>query len=183
VFVGSGIRYDMVLADKQHGIEYLGEVVQHHTSGQMKIAPEHADSKILYLMGKPAVKSLTQFKTTFEKLTREAGKKQFLTYYFIAAYPGSSDREMKKLHDFTTKELHLNPEQVQVFTPTPSTYASVMYYTEEDPFTGQPLFVEKNLTRKQKQKDIITTKTDHPVRYPLVKTPNSRSRRDPHGHQ
>ncbi len=159
VFVGSGIRYDMVLADKQHGLEYLKEIVQHHTSGQMKIAPEHADSRILYLMGKPAVKSLSQYKDAFEMLTREAGKKQFLTYYFIAAYPGCSDREMKKLHDYTIQELHLNPEQVQVFTPTPSTYASVMYYTEEDPFTGQPLFVEKNLNRKQKQKDMVTSKS------------------------
>lgn len=181
VFVGSGIRYDMVLADRTHGLDYLKEVVQHHTSGQMKIAPEHADPKVLHLMGKPAVNSLIQFKSTFDKLSQEAGKNQFLTYYFIAAYPGCSDREMKKLHEYASQTLHLNPEQVQVFTPTPSTYASVMYYTEKDPFTGQPIFVEKNLARKQKQKEIITLKTAAPTRHTMMNPPNSPPRRDPHG--
>lgn len=180
VFVGSGIRYDMVLADKQHGLEYLKEVVQHHTSGQMKIAPEHADPKVLYLMGKPAITSLTQFKTTFDRLSHEAGKEQFLTYYFIAAYPGCSEREMKKLHDFTTQSLHLNPEQVQVFTPTPSTYASVMYYCEQDPFTGQPLVVEKNLSRKQKQKDIVTEKSLS-APHTAHALPNFHSMKEAHG--
>ncbi len=180
VFVGSGIRYDMVLADKQHGLEYLKEVVQHHTSGQMKIAPEHADPRVLYLMGKPAVTSLTQFKATFDRLSHEAGKEQFLTYYFIAAYPGCSEREMKKLHDFATQSLHLNPEQVQVFTPTPSTYASVMYYCEQDPFTGQPLFVEKNLSRKQKQKNIVTAKY-LPAPHSELAKPNFHPMKEAHG--
>jgi len=164
VFVGSGIRYDMVLADKAHGLTYLKEVVEHHTSGQMKIAPEHANPVILSLMGKPSVKSLTEFKAAFDKLTHEAGKEQFLTYYLIAAYPGSNDREMKGLKEFTSRALRVSPEQVQVFTPTPSTYASVMYYTEKDPFTGEKLFVEKNLQRKQHQKEIVTEKTPMPHR-------------------
>ncbi len=177
VFVGSGVRYDMVLADKQHGFNYLQEVVQHHTSGQMKIAPEHADAKVLALMGKPAVKSLLQFKEAFDKLSKEAGKNQFLTYYFIAAYPGCSEREMKKLHDYTSQALHLNPEQVQVFTPTPSTYASVMYYTEQDPFTGQPIFVEKNLSQKQKQKDLVTGQGMSPRRATPTRTKYSPKKR------
>jgi len=132
-------------------------------------------------MGKPAVNSLIQFKSAFDNLSQEAGKNQFLTYYFIAAYPGCSDREMKKLHDYASQTLHLNPEQVQVFTPTPSTYASVMYYTEKDPFTGQPIFVEKNLARKQKQKEIITPKTNLPVRHAAMNTTHSQIKRDPHG--
>jgi uncharacterized radical SAM protein YgiQ len=155
VFVGSGIRYDMVLADKAHGLEYLTEVVHHHTSGQLKIAPEHMDPMILHLMGKPTNSTLTRFKSEFDRLSREAGKKQFLTYYLIAAYPGCSDREMRKLKEFAVHELKVLPEQVQVFTPTPSTYASVMYYTEQDPFTGKPIFVEKSLKRKEHQKHIV----------------------------
>ena len=159
-FVGSGIRYDMVIADKEHGLDYLKEVTRFHTSGQMKIAPEHTEPVILELMGKPSNRSLTQFKESFDRISQEANKKQFLTYYLIAAYPGCSDREMRNLKNFVTRELHISPEQVQVFTPTPSTYASVMYYTEQDPFTGKPLFIEKNLQRKEKQKEILTDKPD-----------------------
>ncbi len=156
VFIGSGIRYDMVVADRIHGTDYLREVAQHHTSGQMKVAPEHSEPSVLRMMGKPPVDSLLKFKRAFEELSHESGKNQFLTYYLIAAYPGCSDIEMKKLHQFTSQTLKLNPEQVQIFTPTPSTYASVMYYTEKDPFTGTPIFVEKHLQRKETQKEIIT---------------------------
>lgn len=166
VFVGSGIRYDMVLADRKNGLQYLREVVQNHTSGQMKIAPEHTEPVILRLMGKPGIGSLTRFKAEFERLSREAGKKQFLTYYLIAVYPGSSDREMKKLRDYAIRELKALPEQVQVFTPTPSTYASLMYYTERDPFTGEPLYVEKNLKLKETQKEIVVGNRTPPHRSP-----------------
>ena len=159
VFVGSGIRYDMVLADKQSGLAYLKEIVAHHTSGQLKVAPEHADPYVLKMMGKPTVGSLLKFKKMFEKLTYEAGKDQYLTYYLIAAYPGSSDREMKQLKEFVTNKLRLTPEQVQIFTPTPSTYASVMYYTEQDPFTGETIFVEKNTSQKVAQKELIAKPT------------------------
>jgi uncharacterized radical SAM protein YgiQ len=161
-FVGSGIRYDMILADKTSGLDYLREVVEFHTSGQLKIAPEHSEPAVLRLMGKPPLDSITRFKAEFDNMSRAAGKKQYLTYYLIAAYPGSSDREMKKLRDFASRELKVLPEQVQVFTPTPSTYASVMYYTEKDPFTGAPLFVEKNLKRKEQQKEIVVL--DRPVK-------------------
>jgi uncharacterized radical SAM protein YgiQ len=160
-FVGSGIRYDMVLADKTSGLDYLREIVQFHTSGQLKIAPEHSEPAVLRLMGKPPVGSITRFKETFDRLSKAAGLKQFLTYYLIAAYPGSSDREMRMLRDFASRELKVHPEQVQVFTPTPSTYASVMYYTERDPFTGEALFVEKNLKRKEQQKETVVV--DRPV--------------------
>ncbi len=156
VFVGSGIRYDMVMADQACGLIYMKELVNHHVSGQLKVAPEHTDPFILQMMGKPSPLSLNQFKRKFEEYSKEAGKNQFLTYYLIAAYPGCSDREMKKLKEYATSQLHISPEQVQVFTPTPSTYASVMYYTEKDPFTGKPIFVEKDLKRKVVQKEIIT---------------------------
>jgi uncharacterized radical SAM protein YgiQ len=156
VNVGSGIRYDMVLADRQCGMEYLEEIVGYHTSGQLKVAPEHTDAAVLSLMGKPSPESLLKFRDKFITLSRKAGKEQYLTFYLIAAYPGCSEREMKSLRRFVSSKLQVNPEQVQVFTPTPSTYASVMYYTEKDPFTGQPLFVEKNLHRKALQKEIVT---------------------------
>lgn len=157
VFVGSGIRYDMVMADKQNGLNYLKEIVTHHTSGQLKVAPEHADPFVLKMMGKPPVRSLLNFKESFETLTRQAGKEQYLTYYLIAAYPGCSDAGMKRLKEFVSTKLHLTPEQVQIFTPTPSTYASVMYYTEKDPFTDAPIFVEKSISGKVAQKEIVTS--------------------------
>lgn len=158
VFVASGIRYDLLLSDKTSGQAYLEEIAEHHVSGQLKIAPEHTDPAVLSLMGKPDTKSLTEFKTKFDAASKKYSKKQFLTYYFIAAYPGCSDLEMKKLRDFSSQVLKVTPEQVQVFTPLPSTYASIMYYTEKDPFTGKRIFVEKGLAKKQRQKDLLTQK-------------------------
>ncbi len=156
VFVSSGIRYDMVLADRKSGLPYLRELVRHHVSGQMKVAPEHIDQAILQRMGKPGVKPLLEFKRQFDQMNREEGKQQFLTYYWIAAYPGCSEAEMQLVRKFASLKLKIHPEQVQVFTPTPSTYASLMYYTERDPFSGEKLFVEKDAGRKDRQKRIVT---------------------------
>jgi uncharacterized radical SAM protein YgiQ len=158
VFVASGIRYDLVLADQDHGSAYLEEVVTHHVSGQMKIAPEHTENRVLARMGKPGSDQLVQFKRLFDQISEKAGKTQFLTYYLIAAYPGCNEEDMQCLKHFTSQKLHINPEQVQVFTPIPSTYASLMYYTEMDPFTRQPLFVEKDPVRKERQKAIVIEK-------------------------
>ncbi len=158
VFVASGIRYDLVLADRSHGEDYLREIVEHHVSGQMKIAPEHTQGHVLNLMGKPGSDTLLRFKEKFDRFSEEAGKNQFLTYYLIAAYPGCTEKDMLNLKQFASQKLRVNPEQVQIFTPTPSTYASVMYYTEMDPFTRQPVFVEKDPRRKERQKDIVTSK-------------------------
>jgi uncharacterized radical SAM protein YgiQ len=158
VFVASGLRYDLVLADEEHGLPYLREVVEHHTSGQMKIAPEHTQDHVLHRMGKPGKGILLQFKDLFYKLTKAAGKKQFLTYYLIAAHPGCTEGDMKALKRFASRHLKINPKQVQIFTPTPSTYSSLMYHTEMDPFTGEKLFVEKELGKKQRQKSILVKK-------------------------
>ncbi len=158
VFVASGIRYDMILADRENGDAYLRELVTHHVSGQMKIAPEHTQDHVLDLMGKPGKDALLRFKEKFDRLSEEAGKNQFLTYYLIAAYPGCTEKDMLQLKRFVSQKLQLHPEQVQIFTPTPSTYASVMYYTEMDPFTRQPIFVEKNPRSKVRQKEIVTGK-------------------------
>ncbi len=161
VFIGSGVRYDMVMADKKCGIPYLNEVISYHVSGQMKIAPEHTEPYVLKLMGKPSQQSLKAFREQFERISRSAKKEQYLTYYLIAAHPGCSNADMRKLKEYATTSLQITPEQVQVFTPTPSTYSSVMYYTEIDPFTGNKIFVEKNLHNKNYQKELVTTKPNH----------------------
>jgi len=157
-FVNSGIRYDLIQEDKTHGKKYLKTLVDHHISGQMKVAPEHIDDKVLKLMNKPDKNTLMKFKADFDDLNKKSGKKQFLTYYLIAAHPGSQLEDMQNLKEFANQELHLNPEQVQVFIPTPSTYSALMYYTEMDPWTREPVFVEKDPVRKQKQKDVVTHK-------------------------
>ncbi|MFH1226291.1 MAG: YgiQ family radical SAM protein [Planctomycetota bacterium] len=175
VFIGSGIRYDMVLEDKQHGAEYMEELVNHHISGQLKIAPEHTEDKILGLMGKPAgspadrgkpsggsydkIKAgwryLQEFKKEFDRLNIKFGKKQFLTYYFIAAHPGCDVKDMIQMRKFIREELKMTPEQVQIFTPTPSIYSTLMYYTGINPFTSEKLFVENDNGKKGQQKEII----------------------------
>ncbi|MCE5207801.1 MAG: YgiQ family radical SAM protein [Chloroflexi bacterium] len=160
VQVSSGVRYDLLQADPK-GDEYLAEVVEKHVSGQMKVAPEHTEEHVLKLMGKPGTQSLLRFKADFERLTRKAGKEQYLTYYLIAAHPGCTMKDMQNVHRFTRERLKLTPEQVQVFTPSPSTYSTLMYYTEKDPFTGEKLFVEKGLKGKESQKVIVTGKTEY----------------------
>ena len=163
VFVASGIRYDMLLGDLQCGRQYLQEVVTHHISGQMKVAPEHTEERVLHLMGKPGKDSLLKFKEMFDQITQAAGKEQYLTYYLIAAHPGCTEQDMQRLKRFTSQKLKVNPEQVQIFTPTPSTYSSVMYYTGLDPFTRQPIFVEKDLRRKERQKRTLLQKANQPA--------------------
>jgi uncharacterized radical SAM protein YgiQ len=154
-FVASGLRHDLVLADRAHGQEYLDELVAHHVSGQLKLAPEHSEEAVLRLMGKPGVAKLLAFRARFEEASARHGLKQFLTYYFIAAHPGCTEEQMQRLQQFATHELRLAPEQVQVFTPTPSTWATAMYWTGCDPSTGEAIFVERGLRGKQAQKDAL----------------------------
>ncbi len=155
IFVASGIRYDLLDADSEYGDLYIEEVVTHHVSGQLKVAPEHSEKKVLDKMGKTGTDSLLRFRKKFNTISKKLNKKQFLTYYMIAAHPGCGEKEMRQLKNFTAKELKLHPEQIQVFTPTPSTYSTLMYWTEEDPFTGKPCFVEKDIHRKERQKKIL----------------------------
>lgn len=171
VFAASGIRYDLIYADRKHGMAYMEDMVSHHVSGQLKIAPEHSEKEVLDLMGKPGVKDLLQFKNDFDTLSRKAGKKQFLTYYLIAAHPGCHIRHMEKLKVFAQKKLGMLPEQVQVFTPTPSTYSTLMYATGTDPITGQRIFVETSAPGKESQKNVITGASR-----PKTKNPKKHSR-------
>jgi uncharacterized radical SAM protein YgiQ len=156
VFIGSGIRYDLLLADKGHGMSFLKTVVNDHVSGQMKVAPEHTETHIMELMGKPDTSTLIKFKQQFDQLSEKAGKKQFLTYYLIAAHPGCTLDDMKRLKRFCHETLKITPEQVQIFTPTPSTYSTLMYHTGIDPFSDKQLFVERDRSAKERQKQTIT---------------------------
>ena len=162
VFVASGIRYDMLLGDQKYGEKYLRELVKYHISGQLKIAPEHTENNVLEKMGKPGQGYLKRFRDKFLQINKEEKKKQFLTYYLIAAHPGCREGDMVRLKEYTSKELKLNPEQVQIFTPTPSTYSTLMYYTERDPFTGKAIYAEKNLKKKGRQKEIVIEKKNKP---------------------
>jgi uncharacterized radical SAM protein YgiQ len=157
--VASGIRYDLLLADRKHGVSYLREVVRSHISGQMKVAPEHSEEKVLRYMGKPGTASLLAFREIFRKLTAEAGKEQFLTYYLIAAHPGCTQADMEALRGFAGRELALQPEQVQLFTPAPATISTLMYHTGRDPRSRRRLFVEKTQAGRELQKKILVAKT------------------------
>jgi uncharacterized radical SAM protein YgiQ len=181
VFVASGLRYDMILADKQHGLNYMKELVGHHVSGQLKIAPEHTEDRVLKKMGKPSQESLSDFSEMFYSLTKRANKNQFLTYYLIAAHPGCTSDDMQALRNYTQDKLKMRPEQVQIFTPLPSTYSALMYYTETDPTSGNRLFVEKDIGRKEKQKDIVTDRSGKTARATSRKParPSSRPRGKP----
>jgi len=154
-FIASGIRYDLIENDKLYGKEYLKEILNHHISGQMKVAPEHIDDEILSLMGKPKKDSLVRFKALFDALNP---KKQFLTYYLIAAHPGCKEKHMHELKNFASNVLKMNPEQAQIFIPTPSTYSTLMYYTGRHYLTREPIFVEKDLKKKVRQKEIVIKK-------------------------
>ncbi len=155
VFVASGLRHDLVLADREHGEDYLRELIAHHISGQLKLAPEHSEPEVLDAMGKPAVTDLLAFKNLFYRLTREAGRKQYLTYYLLAAHPGCTPDAMWRLRRFAARELRISPRQVQIFTPTPSTYATLMYWTGKDPFREKPLPVARSSREREQQKNIL----------------------------
>ncbi|TFG96738.1 MAG: YgiQ family radical SAM protein [Calditrichales bacterium] len=175
VVVASGLRYDMILEDHTAGDKYMENLICHHISGQLKIAPEHTETVILDLMGKPNNDHLEQFRKRFNDLTQKHRLKQFLTYYLIAAHPGSREADMRKLRDFASQKLGIIPEQVQVFTPTPSTYSTLMYWTEKDPFTGKPVFVEKNLRQKEAQKAVFQSR--------MTKKPEVRSKGKKYSHR
>lgn len=159
IFISSGIRYDLLLGDKKNGEKYLKEIILHHISGQLKIAPEHTEEKILHLMGKPGTKPLLEFVDKFYKHTAAAGKEQYITYYFMVSHPGCNEDDIKKMRLFISNKLKINTEQVQIFTPTPSTYSTLMYYTEINPFGENKIYVEKDISKKDNLKKIITSKS------------------------
>jgi len=156
VFVASGVRHDLILADKVNGEAYLKQLIAHHISGQLKLAPEHCCDDVLRFMGKTGAAELLRFKTIFDRLCGALGKNWYLTYYLMAAHPGCTDRHMHQLRQMANSQLHIQPRQAQIFTPTPSTFSTSMYHTQRHFADDNPLFVEKDAERKAKQKAIIT---------------------------
>ncbi len=179
IAVASGLRYDLILADRTHGLAYLREIVRHHVSGQLKIAPEHSNAEVLAAMGKPGTEALLAFRRLFNRLTKEEGLEQFLTYYLIAAHPGCTQAAMEELRAFCQRELQLLPRQVQLFTPTPCTWSTLMYWTETDPFTGRPCFVEKSEAGRERQKAVIAAETKRRTRRLPAKQPPVSKKRKP----
>lgn len=148
-FVGSGIRYD--LFDGEWGDRYLREIVVNHTSGRLKVAPEHTESGVLKLMRKPPFDGFERLKTAFEGVCSREGLKYQLIPYFISSHPGCTEEDMKRLAD-KTRRLGMRLEQVQDLTPTPMTLSSVMFYTGRDPYTGEALYVARSQEDKRRQK-------------------------------
>ncbi len=175
VFVASGIRTDLVMEDERFGQAYIEEIAAHHVSGQLKVAPEHFDDRTLPLMGKPGRGTTLDFKERFEKASAKAGKKQFLTYYVIAAHPGCSLDDMKAMGDYARDRFGLTPEQVQIFTPTPGTWSTVMYATGIDPFTGEKVFVERDGGRRRAQKEAVGGHRSPPRNSPGFSTAPART--------
>ncbi len=146
--IGSGIRYDLATP------EYLKEVIQHHVSGRLKVAPEHTNSEVLNLMRKPSFDQFIAFEQTFRKYNQEAGLNQQLIPYFISSHPGCTALHMADLA-ITTKKMRFQLEQVQDFTPTPMTLSTEMYYTGYHPYTLQKITTAKTLNQKNEQRNFF----------------------------
>ncbi|MFI3331978.1 MAG: YgiQ family radical SAM protein [Rikenellaceae bacterium] len=146
-FIGSGIRYDLF-----DDSPYLETVLRHHTSGRLKVAPEHTEESILRLMRKPSFDQFEQLNSSFKRICKHEGLPYQLIPYFISSHPGCTERDMKQLSTKVVGRLHFNLEQVQDLTPTPMTLSSVMFYTGTDPYSGQKLFVARNQEDKRRQK-------------------------------
>lgn len=164
VFVRSGIRFDYIMADNDD--TFFKELVEHHISGQLKVAPEHISDKVLSYMGKPQNCVYEKFIDKYYKLNEKAGKKQFVVPYLMSSHPGSDMKEAVKLAEYL-RDIGYNPQQVQDFYPTPSTMSTVMYYTGVDPRTMKEVYVPKNPHEKAMQRALMQYR--NPANYELVK--------------
>lgn len=153
VFIRSGIRYDYLMADP-HRKEFLEELCRYHVSGTLKVAPEHISPPVLAQMRKPGKEVFLQFCEAYKKTNEKLGLKQYLIPYLISSHPGSRLEDAVELALFL-KQYGFIPDQVQDFYPTPGTLATCIYYTEQDPFTGEPVYVAKTLEEKKMQRALI----------------------------
>ncbi len=161
VFVTSGVRFDLILGDAAYGRAYLEQLLARHVSGQLKIAPEHCVNSVLELMNKPPAERVSQFAELYRDLAGSKGKSLYLSCYAIAAHPGTTRKDMEAFLHFTQRSLRFVPQQVQIFTPAPSTRSTAMYWSGLDPFTGRKVWSERRVAGKQKQKEILTRKSTH----------------------
>lgn len=160
-YIGSGIRYDLFLDEKgfvdESSYPYFKELVLRHTSGRLKVAPEHTEDKVLKYMGKPSFRLFDSLRTEFDKLNRKAGTHVGLVPYFISSHPGCTMKDMERLaSNPALRGLYM--DQVQDFTPTPMTTSSVMYYSGLDPRTMEPVFTEHDMEKKKLQKSFFFRK-------------------------
>ena len=164
VFVRSGIRFDYLMADQDD--TFFRELIEHHVSGQLKVAPEHISDAVLKRMGKPENKVYEGFVKKYYKLNEKVGKKQFLVPYLMSSHPGSTLKEAIELAEYL-RDIGYMPEQVQDFYPTPSTMSTVMYFTGIDPRDMKPVYICRNPHEKAMQRALIQYR--NPDNYDLVK--------------
>ena len=156
-FIGSGVRYDLLLRRTGDEVldrgtrDYTGELIRHHVSGRLKVAPEHTSAKVLRLMRKPPFEQFYEFKRIFDRITRECGLKQQIIPYFISSHPGCTEEDMAELA-VITKQLDFHLEQIQDFTPTPMTISTETWYTGYHPYTLEPVFSARTPREKLAQR-------------------------------
>ncbi len=155
VAIASGLRYDLAIEDP----EYVKELVTHHVGGYLKIAPEHSEENTLAKMMKPGMGTYYRFKKMFDKFSKQAGKKQYLIPYFIAAHPGCEDEDMLNLALWLKKN-DMRVDQVQTFYPSPMALATAMYYSGRDPlkkvtYKSAKMFIAKDITQRRLQKALL----------------------------
>lgn len=155
VFIRSGVRFDYVVADKDK--TFLRELVEHHVSGQLRVAPEHVSDQVLKYMGKPSHSVYQQFLREYEEANKKTGKQQFAVPYFMSSHPGCTMKEAVRLAEYV-RDLGFTPEQVQDFYPTPSTLSTCMYYTGIHPLTGEKVYVPRNPREKAIQRALMQYK-------------------------
>ena len=152
VFIRSGIRYDYMLKDKSD--EFFKELVRHHVSGQLKVAPEHCSAAVLDKMGKPHIEAYIEFSKRYFELSKSNNKQQYLVPYLMSSHPGSTLDDAIELALFLKKR-SIRPEQVQDFYPTPGTISTCMFYTGLDPYTMKEVFVATSPQEKAMQRALL----------------------------
>ena len=152
VFIRSGIRYDYLLCDEDES--FFKELVAHHVSGQLKVAPEHSSNHVLDLMGKPHIEAYRRFQKRFYELTKSIGKEQYLVPYLMSSHPGSTMKDAIDLACFLKKD-GIRPEQVQDFYPTPGTISTCMFWTGLNPYTMEEIYVPRSPQEKAEQRALL----------------------------
>ena len=187
-FIGSGVRYDLLLyrgkdeeANKS-AQTYTRELICNHVSGRLKVAPEHTSDRVLQLMRKPSFQQFYDFKRLFDRICREEGLNQQLIPYFISSHPGCTEADMAQLAQLTRK-MGYKLEQVQDFTPTPMTVSTEMFYTGYDPYTLEPVKTAKTPEEKQAQRQyFFWYKNENHRTSPRAQEPPKEKRRRPRRH-
>ena len=163
VFIRSGLRYDYIMADKDD--TFFKELVEHHVSGQLKVAPEHVSPNVLKYMGKPAGKTYDEFRRKFFRITERLGKKQFIIPYLMSSHPGCKIEDAIMLAEYL-RDINYQPEQVQDFYPTPGTLSTTMFYTGLDPLTMEEVYIPRSKEEKAMQRALLQFK--NPKNYNIV---------------